>query len=94
MKIYREEIFGPVLSIVRVPTYEEALRRLRSLLNKDHFIDYCAQGKRSYWIASTYEDDPHAEESRVLRRLSEQFELCAWGLNQVRREWEMTVKTG
>jgi hypothetical protein len=68
--------------------YPEALKRLRSLLNKDHFIDYCAQGKRSYWIASTYENDPHAEESRVLRRLSEQFELCAWGLNQVRREWE------
>ncbi len=26
MRIYREEIFGPVLSIVRVPTYEDALR--------------------------------------------------------------------
>ena len=26
MKIYREEIFGPVLSVVRVPTYEDALR--------------------------------------------------------------------
>jgi len=26
MRIYNEEIFGPVLSIVRVPTYEEALK--------------------------------------------------------------------
>ena len=26
MTIYREEIFGPVLSVVRAPTYEEALR--------------------------------------------------------------------
>jgi hypothetical protein len=24
----------------------------------------------------------------VLRRLSEEFELCAFGLNQVRREWQ------
>jgi hypothetical protein len=24
----------------------------------------------------------------VLRRLSEEFELCAYGLSQVRREWE------
>ena len=68
--------------------YPEALKRLRSILRKDHFIDYCEQGKRSYWIASTYEDDPYAEEAPVLRRLSEQFELCAWGLNQVRKEWE------
>ena len=68
--------------------YPEALKRLRSLLNKDHFIDYCTQGKRSYYIASTYESDPYAEEAPVLRRLSEQFELCACGLSQVRREWE------
>ena len=68
--------------------YPEALRRLRSILNKDHFIDYCEQGKRSYFIASTFEDDPYREEAPVLRRLSDQFELCAYGLNQVRREWE------
>ena len=68
--------------------YPEALKRLRSILRKDHFIDYCAQGKRSYWIASTYADDPFEEEAPVLRRLSEQFELCAWGLRQVRKEWE------
>ena len=57
-------------------------------LSKDHFIDYCEQGKRSYFIASTFEDDPYREEAPVLRRLSEEFELCAYGLNQVRREWE------
>ena len=68
--------------------YPEALQRLRSILRKDHFIDYCEQGKRSYWIASTYDNDPYVEEAPVLRRLSEQFELCAWGLNQVRKEWE------
>jgi hypothetical protein len=68
--------------------YPEALRRLRSALTKDQFIDYCEQGKRSYYIASTFEDDPYREEAPVLRRLSDQFELCAYGLNQVRREWE------
>src|SRR5262245_11016367 len=68
--------------------YPEALNRLRSAMTRDHFIDYSAQGKRSYWIASTCEDDPYREEAPVLRRLSEEFELCAYGLNQVRREWE------
>lgn len=68
--------------------YPEVLKRLRSPMVKDHFIDYCEQGKRSYYIASTFEGEPFKEEATVLRRLSERFELCAYGLTQVRREWE------
>ena len=68
--------------------FPEAVSRLRSVLSKDYFVDYCEQGKRSYYIASTFEDDAYREEAPVLRRLSEEFELCAYGLNQVRREWE------
>lgn len=68
--------------------YPEALKRLQSILQKDHFIDYCEQGKRSYLIASKYEDDPYRDEAPVLRQLSEQFEMCAFGLNKVRQEWE------
>lgn len=71
--------------------YPEALRRLRSQLSKDQFIDYCEQGKRSYRIASTFADDPFKEQAPVLRRLSDQFELVAYGLNQVRREWERSA---
>ena len=68
--------------------YPEVLKRLQSPVNKDHFIDYCEQGKRSYYIASTFEQEPYKEESPVLRRLSERFELCAFGLTKVRHEWE------
>jgi hypothetical protein len=68
--------------------FPEALKRLQSVFSRDHFIDYCEQGKRSYYIASTFEDDQYRDEAPVLRRLSEEFELCAYGLNQVRREWE------
>ena len=68
--------------------YPESLNRLRSALRKDHLIDYTEHGKRSYYLASTFEEDPYREEAPVLRRLSEEFELCAYGLNQVRREWE------
>ena len=68
--------------------YPEALKKLRSVYTRDHFIDYCAQGKRSYFIASTFEGDDFRAEAPVLRRLSEEFELCAYGLTQVRREWE------
>jgi hypothetical protein len=68
--------------------YPETVNRLRSALTKDYFVNYCEQGKRSYFIASTFEDDPYREEAPVLRRLSEEFELCAYGLTEVRREWE------
>jgi hypothetical protein len=69
--------------------YPEALeRQRRSVFSKDRFVDYCEQGKRAYRIASEYTDGPFREESEVLRRLADEFELCAYGLLQVRREWE------
>src|SRR5947207_7828422 len=51
--------------------YPEVLKRLRSAAHKDQFIDYCEQGKRAYYIASTFEEGPYKDESPVLRRLSE-----------------------
>ena len=74
--------------------FPEALERLRSGWCKDHFIDYCEQGKRSYYIASTCTREGREEESAVLFRLSREFELCAFGLHQVRREWEQLAPTG
>jgi hypothetical protein len=68
--------------------YPEALKRMQSSLYKDHFLDYCERGKRSYFIASTYRDGEYAEEGPVLERLSHQFELCAYGLSEVRKQWE------
>jgi hypothetical protein len=64
--------------------YPEALPRLQAASSPDHLIDFRQQGKRSYYVASTFEGD----EAPVLRRLSAEFELCAFGLSCVRREWE------
>ena len=64
--------------------YPEALGKLRAAGSADHLIDFQAQGKRSYYLASTLAD----EAAPVLRRLSDEFELCAFGLSRVRREWE------
>lgn len=68
--------------------FPESLKKLQSYFTRDHFIDYCEQGKRSYFIASTYEEEPFQQEAPVLRRLSQEFELCAFGLTQVRKEWQ------
>ena len=71
--------------------FPESLEQRRPHLSKDAFIDYCAQGKRSYFIASTFEEEEEREAARVFRRLSDEFELCAYGLSQVRREWEQRM---
>lgn len=68
--------------------YPEALKRLKAFDRKDALIDYREQGKRSYFIASTFDDEPYLDEAPVLRRLSDEFELCSNGLRQVRKEWQ------
>lgn len=65
--------------------YPEALAKLQACGSTDHLIDFQLQGKRSYYLASTLEE---GDEAPILRRLSDQFELCAFGLSRVRREWE------
>jgi len=66
--------------------YPEALAKLRGKGSADVLINYQEQGKRSYYLASRLSADD--AEGPVLRRLSDQFELCAFGLSCVRREWE------
>lgn len=69
--------------------YPEAVRELRSSEKKDYFVDYCRQGKRAYHIAATIDTEHEETAPRdVLERLSRQFEMCAYGLREIRREWE------
>ncbi len=68
--------------------YPEALKHLKGLDRKDSMIDYCEQGKRSYFLASKLPPADSSPDSSVLLRLSREFELCSVGLNRVRKEWE------
>jgi hypothetical protein len=69
--------------------YPEALREMQRSDRKDQFVDYCHQGKRAYHIASTIPtDDEQSVPGSVLLDLSEHFEMCAYGLREIRREWE------
>jgi hypothetical protein len=67
--------------------YPEVVDHLRRG-SKDALIDYQQQGKRAYWIASTIPVEKEPDSSDVLKRLSEQFDLCVYGLGEVRRQWE------
>jgi hypothetical protein len=66
------------------PEVAETMRRG----SKDALLDYQQQGKRAYWIASTIPVEKESETADVFKRLSEQFELCVYGLGEVRRQWE------
>jgi hypothetical protein len=68
--------------------YPETLNAPGARACKDHLVSYTAQGKRGYWKASEYDGEAFRDEAPVLRRLAEQFEVCAIGLREVRREWE------
>lgn len=68
--------------------YPEALRDVIGKDSKDQFVNYCAQGKRAYLIASSIRSDERSAPASLLQRMSEQFEMCAYGLREIRREWE------
>jgi len=74
--------------------YPEALRQMQRPGKRDQFLDYCAEGKRAYYIASTMPGDESGAESDLLRRLSCEFETCVYGLSEVRREWERREDAG
>jgi hypothetical protein len=69
--------------------FPESLRTTRSDAEVDQFNAYCLHGKRAYLIASAIPtDEEGAASSEVLERLGLDFEMCAYGLREVRREWE------
>ncbi len=59
----------------------------------DRFVDYCTHGKRAYHIASTIPAEDKIQND-LLERLSEEFELCAFGLSEARKEWERRDEDG
>lgn len=68
--------------------YPEALEPKRTKGLPDCLLNYAAQGKRSYLIASRFDDGIYRDEAPLLKRLADEFDLCAVGLREVRREWE------
>ncbi|MBN9520750.1 hypothetical protein J0H58_19895 [bacterium] len=68
--------------------YPEALNRTRARGGRDALVDYTTQGKRGYLLTSRMDASTQPGDADLFRRLSEQFEVCAVGLREVRREWE------
>lgn len=67
--------------------YPEIAERFRKG-QKDSLISYPNEGKRSYLLASRLPAEPESTPDEVLERLSDHFELCVYGLGEVRKQWE------
>lgn len=76
--------------------YPEAIARMQREDRKDHLLNYWAEGKRAYSTASVLsaEDEDAKDDAELLSKLSHEFELCAYGLGEVRREWERRDQRG
>jgi hypothetical protein len=61
---------------------------------KDSLINYREQGKRNYLLASRLPADESSAPDDVMERLSDCFELCVYGLGEVRRQLEEREDAG
>lgn len=68
--------------------YPENLRKRHGRNSCGSVSSYVDQGKRAYWIASELSREKDQPPPALLRRLSEDFESCVYGLAVVRRNWQ------
>jgi hypothetical protein len=66
--------------------FPEHLKRPRRSLRLDYFVDYMKAGKESYHIVSKFDQFEFRRVAPLFRRLADNFELLAYGLNRVRDE--------
>ena len=74
--------------------YPEALPRMQSQTRRDHLLDYVQQGKNSYAIAATHDYGEYRQEATVLKKISDEFETCLFGLHAVRGHMDALGRNG
>lgn len=67
------------------PEWHDSLTRRGGI---DALLNYAETGKRSYWLAAQFRHAPYEDEAPVLARLSNEYELCQFGLRLVRDEMD------
>jgi hypothetical protein len=72
--------------------YPESLPRLQAQTRRDHLLDYVQQGKNSYAIAASHDYGEYRREAPVLKKISDEFELCLYGLHSVRTQMDSLAR--
>ena len=73
--------------------FPEAVGRFQFIKVKDHLVNFTHLGKRAYRAASDLDPETDGEQPQLFRRLSDEFELCALGLHEVRKDWRQMANT-
>jgi len=72
-----------------VGLFPEAVNRWRLRRQRlDSLLDYVRTGKESYFIVSEFNLCEYKEAAPLFKKMSDQFELCVFGLNLVKRSLE------
>ncbi len=66
------------------PEYVARLGRTSARL--DSLIDYLKAGKESYRVVAAFDQFEYRDAAPLFRKLSEQFEICVYGLNLVKED--------
>src|SRR3954453_1829513 len=67
--------------------FPEHVARIRQRQTRlDSFVDYLKAGKESYSGVASFNQFEFKDEAPLFRRLSDQFELCVFGLNLVKQD--------
>ncbi len=66
--------------------FPESLSQRARRLRLDAFVDYVKAGKESYFIVAAFDQFEYRGEAALFRKLSDNFELCVYGLNLVKRD--------
>jgi hypothetical protein len=74
--------------------FPEFVQKIKSAPGPDALLNPVEQGRMSYYVASTFDQDPYTQEARVLRTLSEGFEDYRYGLALVRASFEGFARQG
>src|SRR5919109_4188033 len=67
--------------------YPESINKYRLRRDRiENFVDWMKAGKESYYIVSKFEFFEYSKVAPLFAKLSDNFEQCVYGLNQVKNE--------
>jgi hypothetical protein len=67
--------------------YPESINKYRLRRDRiENFVDWMKAGKESYYIVSKFEFFEYSKVAPLYAKLSDHFEQCVYGLNQVKNE--------
>src|SRR5579884_1394181 len=67
--------------------FPEYIARIhRNAKRLDSFVDYLKAGKESYSVVAAFDQFEYSAEAPLFRRLSDNFEICVYGLNLVKQD--------